>query len=387
MRKDTTIAVLAAGLLLGLATFASAEWEAGVAAFKAGDLDKAAAEFEEVVAKQPEWPGGQFMLGQVLLSQDRAKEALEHLKKAYELKPGDVSYQYALGQAYLRTGRYSESAQMLRKINPASLPKAQQANYQKLLGAALSRSGDAGGALDAMRSAAQASPNDAGAWYVYGTAAFNAGDTQAGVTALEKAVSLDSGDTEKQKALAQALIRLGREKRGDAKLDAYRKAVRAGQAVVAKDASHDNLLLVAEAQLGAKDYQGAVVTLDRTIAKAGNDWLGHYYLAQAYTSLGRFSQADSAARQALSKAGREADKKRVWGQIGFVAEKLKNYDDAILAYNNAGDQAGAQRTQENKRIAEENKRIEAENAEIRQLEEERRRLEEELRDLPGGPGR
>jgi len=386
MRKNTTIAVLAAGLLLGLASFASAEWEAGVAAFKAGNLEKAAAEFEEVVAKQPEWPGGQFMLGQVLLSQDRAKEALEHLKKAYELKPGDVSYQYALGQAYLRTGRYSESAQMLRKINPASLPKAQQANYQKLLGAALTRSGDASGALDAMRSAAQANPNDAGAWYVYGTAAFNSGDTQAGVTALEKAVSLDSGNAEKQRALAQALIRLGREKRGDAKLDAYRKAVRAGQAVVAKDPSHDNLLLVAEAQLGAKDYQGAVTTLDRAIAKSGNDWLGHYYLAQAYTSLGRFNQADSAARQALGKAA-GADKKRVWGQIGFVAEKLKNYDDAILAYNNAGDQAGAQRTQENKRIAEENKRIEAENAEIRELEEERRRLEEELRDLPGGPGR
>lgn len=384
MRKNTTTTFLAALLLLAVAATASAEWEAGVAAFKAGKLDQAEREFEEVVAKQPEWPGGHFMLGQVLLKQEKSKEALEHLKRAYELKPDDISYQYALGQAYLRTGRYSESAQILKKINPASLPKAQQANYQKVLGAALSQAGDDSGALDAMRKAAQASPQDSDAWYNYGTAAFNAGDTPAGVAALEKAVGLDSGDANKQGAYAKALIRLGREKRGDAKTDAYRKAVRAAQAVVTKDGAYDNLLLLAEAQLGAKDYGSAVTTLDRATKKPGAGWLAHYYLSQAYTSEDKFGPAASAAREALGMATRDADKKRVWSQIGFVNEKLKNYDEAIVAYQNAGEPGGVSRVQENKRIGQENARIEAENAEIRQLEEERRQLEEELKKLPGG---
>lgn len=381
--RITAVTALLAALLLGGASYAEAEWEAGVAAFKAGKLAEAEREFEEVVTKQPDWPGGQFMLGQVHLQQKKYKEALEHLKKAYELKSDDISYQYALGQAYLHNGRYPEAAQMLKKINPASLPKAQQANYQSFLAAALERSGDSGAALGALKKAAEAN-NTSDAWYAYGSAAFNAGETATGVGALEKAVRLDGNDTAKQEAYAKALIRAGRETRGAAKQQTYGKAVSAAQKVAAANANYDNLLLLAEAQLGAKDYDGAAATLQKAVPKAGNDWLVHYYLAQAQTSQGNFSQAEAAARQALAKAGKDADKRRAWSQIGFVNEKLKSYDDAILAYRNAGDAGAVQRVEENKRIAAENERIEEENAEIRKLEEERRRLEEELKELPGG---
>jgi tetratricopeptide (TPR) repeat protein len=384
--KTTAVTALLIALLLGGATLVEAEWEAGVAAFKAGKLADAEREFEEVVATRPDYDGGHSMLGRVLLQQKKYKEALEHLKRAYELKPDDVSYQYLLGQAYLQNGRYSEAAQMLRKVNPASLPKAQQANYQVQLATALERSGDSDAALAAMKRAADANPNDGDAWYAYGTAAFNSGDTATGVAALEKAVRLDAGDVGKQEAYAKALIRYGRERQGAAKQEAYTKAVAAAQKVAAANGSYDNLLLVAEAQLGTKDYAGAVQTLNRAAARNGNDWLVHYYLAQALASdkVKQYSQAETAARQALAKAGTETDKRRAWTQIGYVSEKLKNYDDAVLAYRNAGDEGAVQRVEENKRIAAENQEIEAQNEEIRRLEEERRKLEEELKELPGG---
>jgi tetratricopeptide (TPR) repeat protein len=238
-----------------------------------------------------------------------------------------------------------------------------------------------------MKKAAEANPNDGDAWYAYGTAAFNAGDTATGVAALERAVQRDGGDVAKQEALAKALIRHGREqKTAAAKEAAYTKAVAAAQKVAAANGSYDNLLLVAEAQLGAKQYAEAVQTLNRAAARNGNDWLVHYYLAQAMASdkVKQYPQAESAARQALAKAGSETDKRRAWSQIGYVNEKLKNYDDAILAYRSAGDGGAVQRVEENKRIAEENQRIEAENEEIRRLEEERRKLEAELKELPGG---
>ncbi|MEM7048728.1 MAG: tetratricopeptide repeat protein [Acidobacteriota bacterium] len=384
MRNKTTILFLVTALLAGSA--AMAEWEAGVAAFKARNYSVAEKEFQEVAAKQPEWPGGHYMLGQVLLQQGKSKDALASLKKAYELKPADINYQYVLAQAYLKTGGYGQAAQMLQKINPSSLPAQQRGSYQKMLAVALDRSGNTGAALAALKKAAEANPRDATAWFNYGSTAFNSGQTAAGSAALGKALDLKGNDTKVRKAYVNSLIRLGREKRGDSKVAAYRKAATAAGPLAAGNASYDNLLLVSEAQLGAKDYNGAVTTLNKAQAKAGNDWLVHYYLAQASTSLGRYSDARASAQSAIDRAGSSTDKRRAWQQMGFVGEKLKDYDASIEAYRNAGDSAGVARVEENKRIAQENENIEAENAEIRKLEEERRKLEEELRGLPGGGG-
>lgn len=385
MKKITTPILLIAFALVGVSV-AEANWEEGVAAFKAGNLDRAAAEFQEVAAKQPEWPGGHYMLGQTYLRQGKAQEAVASLRKANELDANNVSYQYALGTAYLKAARYADAAAMLKKINPSSLPKDQQATYHQAVAVALDKTGDSSSALNALKQAAQGKPNDSDAWYNYGTAAFNAGDTATGVSALERAVRLDPNDAEKRTAYTKVLIRQGREKAGSAKQDAYSKAVESGKALVAKSATYENLLLLAEAQLGAKEYGGAVDSLNKATARNSGPWLAYYYLAQANTSLGRFNQAESEARTALSKASTDTDKKRVWGQIGFVNEKLKNYDEAIIAYRNAGDRAGADRAEENKRIAAENKEIEQQNKELQELEAQRKKLEEELKGLPGGGG-
>ena len=383
MRKISTTLLLMALLLAG-AGVAEAGWEEGVAAFKSGKLDVAAREFQEVVAKQPDWSGGHYMLGQVYLRQGKAQEAVASLRKANELDGKNVSYQLALGTAYLKAGRYADAAEMLKRINPASLPKEQQASYQQTLAVALDRTGDSASAVDALKKAAAGKPNDGDAWYSYGTAAFNGGNTAEGVTALEKSVRLDPSDNNKRVAYTQALIRLGREKGGAAKQDAYGKAIEAGKALTAKSATFDNLLLLGEAQLGGKDYQGAVDTLQKATAKNGSAWLPYYYLAQAQTALSRYAEAESAARTALSKANADADKKQVWGQVGFVNEKLKNFDEAIIAYRNAGDDAGVNRVEENKRIAAENQQIEQHNKQIEQLEAEQKKLEQELKGLPGG---
>lgn len=385
MRKITT-SILLLGLLLGAAGIVEAGWDEGVAAIKAGKLDVAVREFQEVTAKQPDWPGGHYMLGQAYLRQGKAQEAVAALRKANELDGNNVGYQFALGSAYLKAGRYADAAVMLKKINPASLPKDQQGTYQQMLAVAHDKTGDSAGAVEALRKATLGKPNDADAWFAYGSAAFNAGDTAAGVSALEKAVRLDGNDVAKRLAYTQVLIRMGREKLGAAKRDAYVKAAESGKALVAKSSTYDNLLLLAEAQLGAKDYAGAADSLSKATAKNSGAWLAQFYLSQANTSLGRFSEAENNARSALSKASSDADKKRVWGQIGFVNEKLKNYDESIIAYRNANDSAGAQRVEENKRIAAENKQIEQQNQDIEKLEAERKKLEDELKGLPRGSG-
>lgn len=385
MRKSLLILTVAA--FLAAAGLAEAGWDEGVAAYQAQNYDTAAKEFQAVVEATPDFAGGQFMLGQVLLKQDKNQQALEHLRKAFELDSGNVSYQMALGSAYLANRRFKDAQQMLSRVDPDSLPKQQQGVYYEMLGAAAAGSGDAETALRTFRQQTQANPNDPDAWYRYGTAAFNAGDTDGAVSALQKAVSLDGNDGKKKEAYAKALVRQARLTRGDAKKAAYARAVKVADDVAAANASYDNLLFLGEVQLGAADYPGAVATLRKAAAKNGSSWYPHYYLSQAYTLLSQYDAAATSAQAALDNVKTAEDRRRIWDQIAFAHEKQKNYDQAIEAYMKAGNQAGAERAQENKRIAAENKDIDKENQEIEDLERERQRLEDELRDLGGPPRR
>jgi len=379
--------VIAAGLVLAGAGIAEAGWEEGVAAFKQGNYTVAAREFQTVVEQQPEFAGGQYMLGIAQLKLDRSQEALAHLKKAYELDSGNVGYQLALGQAYLASGRYGDAAQMLQKINPSSLPKDNQDEYHQMLAVALEKSGNGSAALASLKKVTESNPSDADAWYRYGTAAFNAGETQQGVAALEKAVQLDGQDGRKVEALAKALVRQARELQGERKKAAYDKAVQVGRKLAAASPTYDHLLLLGEVQLGAADYKSAVQSLKQAAAKNGTEWFPHYYMAQAYTLLGQYDEANSSAQAALQKAKGEKERQMVWKQIGFAREKMKDYDGAKEAYLKGGDARSAERVDENRRIAEENQEIEQENQRIEDMEAEREKLEKELRDLGGPPRR
>jgi Flp pilus assembly protein TadD len=144
-------------------------------------------------------------------------------------------------------------------------------------------------------------------------------------------------------------------------------------------------MILAGAQLGAKQYDGALATLKQAASKNPNDWLPLYYQGQALTQKNQFGTAESTLKQALGKASSSADKVTVWKQLGFVYEKQKSYDQAVTAYRNAGDSASMARVEENRKTDEYNQQIEQENEKIRALAEEEERLKEELKQLPGGP--
>lgn len=386
MRKSLTVLKVLSltVLLLSFAGLAEAGWEEGVQAFRSGNFSQAAQEFQAVVDSQPDFAGGHFMLGQAYLKLNKNSEALTHVKKAYELDSSNVSYQFLLGQAYLANKRYGEVVQVLKKINPSSLPKQQQDAYQRMLAVALDKSGRSAEALGALRQIARNNPSNDDAWYAYGAAALKAQELDEAVTALEKAVNLDGNDPAKKEVYVKALIQKARRTQGSAP----KKAVYAGGVPAARSlassGSHEHVLLLGEVLLGAGRYADAKTALEQAVAKRSNDYYSQYYLAQARTALKEWSPAETAARKALELASNERAKKRTWTQIGFINEKMKNYEEAKVAYRNAGDQVGLRRVEENQRIAEENQDIEQHNAEIERLEREREELEKQLKELEGG---
>ncbi|HSL84526.1 MAG TPA: tetratricopeptide repeat protein [Thermoanaerobaculia bacterium] len=381
----TLIAALTlAVLVLGTAGAAHAGWEEGVAAFKAGNYSVAAKEFQGVVEATPDFADGYFMLGQSLAQLNRHQDAVNAYRKAYDLKPSDVKFQFALANSYLAAKRYGDAAQLYDRINPSGLPAAHQAAYHKNKAIALDKSGRSGDALGSLRDIARTSPNDASAQYAYGVAAYNSGDGAAAVTALGKAVQLQPSAKHRE-AYFKALVRQARED-ASKKTSNYAKAVEQAKALTAANASYDNLMSLGEAQLGAKQYQGAADSFQQASAKRSNDWLAFYYLSQAQTALGQYAAAENALDRALRTSPTAQNEKRIYRQIGFVKEKLKNYEEAKVAYTRAGDQASVTRVEQNQQIAQENQGIEEHNRQIEQMRKEQEALEKELRELEeGGP--
>lgn len=142
-------------------------------------------------------------------------------------------------------------------------------------------------------------------------------------------------------------------------------------------------MLLAEAQLGAKSYDAAIENLKRAAAKNNSSWLPHYYTGQAYTATQQYKSAESSLKHALDVAGSAKDKERIWKQLGFAYEKQGKFDDAILAYNQAGDSGGAARAQENKDTDSYNKSVEAQNKEMAKKAREAKAIKEQLKALLG----
>lgn len=382
--RHKTISLLTSFVLLFAASSAvHAGWEEGVAAFKAQNYAQAVQEFQAVVEEHPEWPDGHRMLGQSLLGLKRSQEALTHLRKAYDLGPDNVAVQMVLGQAYVQAGRYRDAAELLGNVNAASLPKAQQGMLHQMLAISLDKTGQQSGAIQEMGRAAALDPNSAGLQYQLGTMLFNSGDTTKAVGALEKAASLDPGDSRKQKAYADALLRYAREQRGSAKEATYRKAVSAASRLVSSESNFDNLMLLGGAQLGAGAYPDAASTFERAAAANGRDWLPQFYIGQAQTAAGNYTSAESALQKALSLTESNDERNKIWKQLGFVYEKQKNWSQAVTSYDKAGDAAGRQRVADNQETEQFNAEVEAEREEIDRLKAEEEELERKLRELEG----
>jgi len=376
MRLRFQQVLVSGALVLGAPAFAG--WDEGVAAFKAKNYPQAAKEFEAMTKERADWAGGFLMLGRTQLLMNRAVDAVNSLRKAYDLDPSSLETQLALGQAYVEAHRAGEASQLLSKINSASVPKERQGFFQQLVAKAAAESGRSEQAASALEKAAAATPNDAGVQFNFGVMALNSGDTTKAVAALEKAVRLDSSDAAKQKVLVQALVRLGRETQGAQKDPTYARAAEVAKSLVAKEPSYENLLLLGETQLGSNQYDAAIASFGQAVSKNGSDWLPQFYLGQAQTALARYPDAESALRKSLDRATSASDKARIWRQLGFVYEKQKNFAQAKTAYRSAGDEGGVARVEENEQIAVHNKQADVEAQKLEELKKQQELLRQQL---------
>ena len=295
--------------LLLWAVSAHGGWDEGVAAFTKKDYAAAATEFQELVEQNPDGSQGHYMLGLTLQQLQRKEEALNHLRKAYDLNPNDLSIKVELGRAYYEVRRYSESSELLEIVDPSVLPDDKQAAFYLFRG--LSR-------LELGHENAQED--------------------------IAAASELAPDDTDFTRRHVSALIRRARNADDDdAGKSAFELAARLASELVAADERFPHLMLKISAELGAGMYAQAVETGRMAVSSQGGNWLAHYYLGQAYTSNNQYRAAETSLAEAISATEDGGDLKRAWRQLGFVYEKQKKYTQAVEAYENAEDDESVDR--------------------------------------------
>lgn len=383
MTNRRSVLALTALCALLTASVATAGYEEGVAAFKAGNFAQAIAEFQQFVEERPDQHAGYQMLGLSLLSARRPAEAVAPFEKALELKGENPADRLYLGRAQHLSGKHREAISTLSQLNIGSLPPKNQSQIYQMRGASYTRLGNTGSAAADLGRVADLNSSDASARFEYGRMLHNDAQLDPAIAAYERAVSMDGSQTEWKKTLVNALKLKGRRTQGSAKAGVYRKAEDVARSLVGTSASYDNLLLLGEVQLGGKNYDSAATTFQQGISKRSNDWHAHFYLGQAYGSLERYSDAEDPLNTALPLASAEADKRQILDYLGFVLSKQNKYEAAISAYEGAGNAGGAARVRENQQIAQENLEAEEFNETIAELERQRDALREQLEEVPG----
>ncbi|MXX62056.1 MAG: tetratricopeptide repeat protein [Holophagales bacterium] len=377
------VCALIACCLLLAANAALADYEAGTAAFRSGNFELAAAEFQKFVAERPDEPQGYHMLGRALIFAGRPGDAVGPLRKAVELNPDDVPSRVYLGRAFDESNKPAECIAALNRLDIGSLPKQAQIQVYQRRGRSHAKLGNTGSAAVDLGRVADLKPGDARARFDYGKKLQDDAQLDAAIAAFERATSMDGSMTEWKEALVNALKIKGRGAEGEAKTAVYRRAEAVARSLVGSDSSYENLLLLAEVQLGGKNYESAVSTLQQAISKRAGDWHAHYYLGQAYGSLGRFNDAEAPLNDALTLASGQAER-QVFDYLGFVLEKQKKFGEAIRCYERAGNAAGAARVRENQQIAADNKEADEHNATVDEIKKRLGELQEELDEITGG---
>ncbi|MBZ0111263.1 MAG: tetratricopeptide repeat protein, partial [Thermoanaerobaculia bacterium] len=377
MRTILTSTLIAVSLSTLMPVAGHAGWEEGVAAFQAGDYATATREFQALVDSRTDCAACYQMLGQALLKTKKPQEAAIQLRKGYDLEPQNNGIRLPLALAYLESKRYDDAVKLLQTIDPSALSKKQQTAYHQYQAVALDRSGRSDQVMASLKAAAQASPSDAEAQYRYGQSCLAERESCA-IPVLEKAVQLDPRDPDKKRSLLKAHLLQGRSARGSAKDSAYGSAARVAEQLVAVSASGENLLLLGEAQLGAKQYSAAASTFERARGAGANTWLTDYYLGQAQTATKSYSAAEASLKTALGKTSNSKDENLVWGQLGFVYEKEKKLDQAKEAYRRIGDSAAVARIEENQRIAEENEAADEFNQQVDEIKQQQEELKRQM---------
>ncbi|MFQ5766556.1 MAG: tetratricopeptide repeat protein [Acidobacteriota bacterium] len=327
------LAILPAGRPVRAQDDAMAKVTRGWNALKEGKLKEAKATFQSLLDASPNYDFAWYALGQVAIREKKLDEAISHFKKAIEINPKKFDYAYGLSATYRAKKEYAKAIATLN--NSEELAQTKQSRYLLHLERGLSYSSlrQHDRAVADLREAVKLQPADKRANQTLGISLVALEKYQDAIPPLETAVKAGPKDSVSQYYLARALINAALEQRDKtAKAALYKKAVTAASASYSVRSSTDTLSVLARAQLGAKQFSGAVKSFGSLVKARPKSCTALFNLGQAHLGAQNWKGASAALEKASA-----CDPKNtlILSSLGFAYLKLKALDKSLAAYEKA----------------------------------------------------
>jgi len=333
-------------IAIGAVTPVSADYTAGMDAFKAKDYGTAADAFEAVIDAQPNEPATHYMLGLCRRAQKNLSAALGSFRKAMELDSANETpnpmYSITLGQTLNQAKQYGEAYSTLKALDFTKLPGNYRTTYALLFAKAANETDRAGEAVNVLNAQVRADTSNADLYQALGVAQDDLGDDKAAFSAFKRAYELDGDQISGRYAVRSATAVARRSTSSTEKNRYYTDAANISEALARAKPTLEHNLLTGESWLGAKQYSKALSWFEKAKAQSPQNALIHYYIGQSYTSLGQLSNALSSLQRALDLGSGNPDlRKKIYNQMGYVHEKNRDFMKAKQAYSEAGNRSKA----------------------------------------------
>ena len=265
-----------------------------------GQADAALEQYKVIADANPEDAQTYVRIAEIYRKQGKFDLALDHLKKAEAMVQDSVEVPYNIAAIYQAQGRYDEAIPIMRDLlKKSEKPDGKYSNGEK--------------------------SNRAVFLERLGTIYRDQGNNQASVATFREIVAL--GGNEDIERGYQQIIDTWREAKE------WQKATDAAKEAVQKLPSSRDLKMVLAAQqadMGEADkaLKNVRAMLKGDAGSASDDRQVYITLAQMYTRLRRFGEAEQALDKAEQLSTKTDDKEYVWFLRGSTFERDKRYADA-----------------------------------------------------------
>ncbi len=292
----------------------------GLQHLREGRSGEALTAFNNVLEKDPDNSVALLHAGKLLVAQNSAETAIEHLQRAVAADPNNAEVRYVLGIAFSRAARLDEALGALQQSLSLNENYTEALNA---LGAIHFSSGELGESAKCFMRIIEIDPRNAQALGHLGNISFESGEFEKAAAYYEAAIDLDGNRPSLYFDLGTAHEILGNDSKAE---EAFRRAVEL-------DPDHvESLQHWAAILLQRGEYAEANEMLGRCLSLSAGMERTCKLLGRAALAAGDSDTAITHFQAAVSHGGSDAD---IYNDLGASLQNKGRHDEALEAFQEA----------------------------------------------------